>query len=328
MTVERITQLPPPPQRPDDAHKGTFGRVLIIGGSVGMSGAAALAGMSALRGGAGLVFVAVPKTVLPVVASLEASYLTIPLPDDDAGRIRGKAESQLQELIPQHDAVAVGPGIGRSKKLTPLVGNLFVSADVPMVVDADGLNALAEVSEWDEDNGMATLPRRAGWRAARRQPAGDSDNPDADASGSPGSSPARILTPHPGEFARLIGSDIKTVQNRREELAVKYASQNGVVLVLKGPRTLVTDGRRVYENTSGNCGLATGGTGDVLTGLTTALLGQGMPAFEAAHLGVYLHGLTGDLAADELSQPGMIASDVVRFLPAAWKRLVSQLASE
>lgn len=307
LTIERVTRLPRPPERAVDAHKGTFGKVLIVGGCVGMSGAAAMAGMGALRGGAGLVFVATPESVLPVVAALEASYLTIPLPENADGRIAGRAEAVLVELIPRHDAVALGPGIGRSKKLTGLVRALFVSAEVPMVIDADALNALAETSAIDGDNLTGTLPERSG--------------------GTRPEGPLRVLTPHPGEFARLIGGDVAAVQQRREEFAVNYAGRNNVVLVLKGHRTLITDGKRLAENATGNSGMATGGTGDVLTGLIAALLAQGLPAFEAAQLGVHLHGLAGDIAAGELSQPGMIASDLPRFLPAAWKRLESDQVS-
>lgn len=303
MDTQRITQLPQPPQRREDSHKGTYGKVLLVGGSVGMSGAAALAGMAALRGGAGLVFVAAPESVLPVVASFEPSYLTIPLPQSAEGRVAGKAQEQILDLLPDFDAAAIGPGIGRSKKLTELVRTVFIQSPAPLVIDADALNALADVSappapplSKGGQGGVATLPSRE-------------------------SSAARILTPHPGEFARLTGSDTKTVQSRREELAVEYAARNEVTLVLKGYRTIITDGKRLAENTTGNAGLATGGTGDVLTGLITSLLGQGMDAFEAAQLGAHLHGLAGDLAAEQLSQPGMIASDLPRFLPEAWRRL-------
>lgn len=302
MTLERMTDLPPLPPRPDDGHKGTFGKVLIIAGSAGMTGAAALAGLGALRGGAGLVFVAAPRSVVPVVAGIEPSYLTVPLPETPEGRIAGKADAELLERAAGCDAVALGPGIGRSKKLGNLVVNLFHAVSAPMIVDADALNALAEASEFDAEQATGVLPSTSqGFQKI------------------PGT--CRVLTPHPGEFARLIGSDVATVSARREELAVRYAERNGVLLVLKGHRTLVTDGYRVAENTTGNSGMATGGTGDVLTGLTAALLGQGMPPFDAARLAVHLHGLAGDLAAAELSKPGMIASDLPRFVPLAWKRL-------
>jgi len=295
MSVEIITDLPLLPTRPNDGHKGTFGKVLIVAGSVGMSGAAALAGLGALRGGAGLVFVATPKSVLPIIAGIEPSYLTVPLAESREGRVCLEAESHLNQLAEGCDAVAIGPGIGRSDDLRELVVTLFRTVTVPVVIDADGLNALAEASEFESAEPMGILPSP---RAA-----------------------SRILTPHSGEFARLIGRDVSTVENQRKELAVRYAERNGIILVLKGHRTLITDGQRVAENTTGNSGMATGGSGDVLTGLITALQGQKMGAFEAAHLGASLHGLAGDLAAAELSQPGMIASDLPRFLPAAWKQM-------
>ena len=288
MMIQRITHLPPLPDRSADGHKGTFGKVLVIGGSLGMSGAAALAGLGALRGGAGLVYVAVPESIVPTVAAIEPSYLTVPLPETD-GRIDGAAIAKLQDLLPEFDAVALGPGIGQSDKLTELVAALFRSVEGPLVLDADALNAFAD-------------------RFAEH-PA------EIDTLG------ARILTPHPGEFARLIGRDIATVENNREELAAEFAARHRVVLVLKGHCTVITDGQRLAINTTGNNGMATGGSGDVLTGLTTALLAQKMSPFEAAQLAVHLHGLAGDLAAEELSQPGMIASDLPRFLPAAWKHM-------
>lgn len=285
-TAERISDLPSLPERPATAHKGTFGRVLIIGGSRGMSGAAALSGLGALRGGAGLVYVAVPTSVLPIVASIEPSFLTVALAEDESGHISEDSHLHLASLIPDHSVVAIGPGLGQSEGLANLVRKLYSAVSLPMVVDADALNALAR--------NKSILDRAGG---------------------------PRILTPHPGEFARLIASDTATVQNNREELAADFARKHQVVLVLKGQGTVVTDGRRLAVNSTGNSGMATGGTGDVLTGLIASLVAQGMQAFDAAQLGVYLHGLAGDLAAAELTKPGLIASDLPRYLPFAWAKL-------
>lgn len=293
MDVQRITELPQPPARPAEAHKGTFGRVLVIGGSRGMSGAAALAGLSALRGGAGLVFLAVPESILPIVAAVEPSYLTVPLPEDPQGRLSLAARDPLAEIIPNHTALAVGPGWGRSADLTELARWLFAEVDKPMVIDADGLNALAEV------------PEVFSQRVATAEAA------------------VPILTPHPGEFARLAGQKTRTVQENREELAARFARDHGVIVVLKGRGTVVTDGRRLAVNATGNPGLATGGTGDVLTGVIAALLAQRMAPFEAARLAVHLHGLAGDLAAERLSPVGLIASDLPGYLPVAWSALTS-----
>lgn len=287
-TIRRLTDLPALPLRPCDAHKGSFGRVLIVAGSRGMSGAACLAGLGALRGGAGLVDVAAAEGVAPVIAAAEPSYLTIPLAEDDAGRICFDALSKIETAVGNSTAVAVGPGCGQSEDLDRLICELFTQVDKPMVVDADALNALAKTPD-----------------VLSRGPA------------------ARILTPHPGEFARLTGTDVTTIQQNREETAARFARDHNVILVLKGQGTVITDGRQLAVNSTGNSGMATGGAGDVLTGLIAALLAQGLSAFAAAQLGVHLHGLAGDLAAEELSQPGLIASDLPRYLAAAWNTLAT-----
>lgn len=276
------------PARPEEGHKGTFGKALIVAGSRGMSGAACLSGLGALRGGAGLVQVAVPAGILPIVAAHEPSYLTTSLPEDDAGRIGRTAARVLLEAAAGCTAMAIGPGWGTSADLEELARSLYSSVAVPLVVDADGLNALAHS-------------------------AGDWPTPPDGA--------ARIITPHPGEFARLLKSDTKTVQANRESLAAEFAARHGVIVLLKGHDTVITDGHKAALNTTGNAGMATGGTGDVLTGLIAALLAQGMTPFEAARLGAHLHGLAGDLAAAELSRHGLIASDLPRYLSKAWLRL-------
>jgi NAD(P)H-hydrate epimerase len=278
--VEVVTQLPVLPPRLADSNKGTFGRVLVVAGSRGMSGAAVLSASAALRGGAGLVYLAVPQEILPIVASANPCYLTAPLPQDEQGRIAEAAEATLVNLAQARDVVACGPGLGAGPARTVLLTALLTRTKVPLVLDADALNALVGHTE-----------------RLRHRPA------------------PLILTPHPGEFARLIGSDVRAVQANRRELAVRFAADHGLVLVLKGHATLVSDGRRVYQNGTGNPGMATGGTGDVLTGLIAALLGQGLEAFAAAQLGVYLHGLAGDLARDDLGEVSLIASDLLSYLP-------------
>jgi NAD(P)H-hydrate epimerase len=279
----------PLPSRPVDGHKGTFGHVLIVGGSRGMSGAAALAGSSALRGGAGLVTVAAPESIVSIVAAIEPSYLTLPLPEDDGGRIAATALPLIDERAAHCDVVAVGPGWGQSGDLSQLAADLYASLNKPLVVDADALNALA------------------------RQPDILSRHPGP-----------RVLTPHPGEFARLTGSDAKSVQSHREELARDLAAKHSVVLVLKGRHTIITDGGSLHINPTGNSGMATGGTGDVLTGLIAALIAQNLSPLDAARTGAYLHGLAGDLAAAELSEPGLIASDLPRYLCHAWRAVQTQ----
>lgn len=271
------------PERPRDAHKGHFGLALLVGGSRGMAGAMGLAGMAALRGGAGLVRLAVPDVCLDTVARFEPSYMTAPLPSDQAGRIALDARPRIAELAKAATVVACGPGMGRSLGLDALVRRLYVDLPQPMVVDADGLNALS----------------------ARREVLANPGGP-------------RILTPHPGEFARLLGTD-RVAADRREAEAVRLAARLGVVIVLKGHQTCVTDGETRAINTTGNPGMATGGSGDVLTGLIAALACQGLSPLDAARLGVYLHGLAGDLAAETLGQESLVAGDLVRFLPEAFK---------
>jgi ADP-dependent NAD(P)H-hydrate dehydratase len=277
--------LPLLPPRESDAHKGDFGTALVIGGSRGMSGAAGLAGMAALRGGAGLVRVAVPEICLETVAGFEPCYTTIPLPCDEAGRITAAALPILREEAQKASALALGPGLGRSAQLDELVAALYREIDKPLVVDADALNALAA------------------------QP---------DVFLSPPAGP-RILTPHPGEFARLIRKKLEN--GVREQAAVDLAAKSGAVILLKGHRTLITDGWRRVLNLTGNPGMATGGSGDVLTGLIAALLCQRLSPFDAARLAAHLHGLAGDLAAKERGEASLIARDLIEFLPQAFQRV-------
>jgi ADP-dependent NAD(P)H-hydrate dehydratase len=287
VTALPVLPLPTLPPRKADAHKGDFGRALLVGGSRGMSGAIALAGMAALRSGAGLVTLAVPDACLETVASFEPSYMTAPLACDEAGRLRREAEMEIGRLANACDCVACGPGLGRSLPLNELVQRLYQTLSRPLVLDADGLNALAAAGE--------------------RCP---------DASG------PRILTPHPGEYRRLVGQpDARWPWEELCQRAGELAGRRNWVLVVKGHRTLVTDGTRVTYNTTGNPGMATGGSGDVLTGVITALVGQGLGCFEAAQLGVYVHGQAGDLAAAQLGQTSLIARDLIAFLPQAFQSL-------
>jgi NAD(P)H-hydrate epimerase len=280
--VETITSLPTLPPRAVDANKGQYGRVLVIAGSRGMSGAAVLCATAALRGGAGLVKAAVAAEILPIVAAGQVCCMTAALPCDVDGRISALALSSLTTLCAENDVIAIGPGLGRSADLSELLAELVDKIDRPMVIDADGLNAFVGRTE--------RLTSTAG---------------------------PRVITPHPGEFARLLQIDIPAVQASRRELAAEFALKQNVVVVLKGHQTIVTDGRRVYVNSTGNPGMATGGTGDVLTGLIAALIGQKLPPFEAAQLGVFVQGLAGDLARDQIGEVSLIATDLLDFLPAA-----------
>jgi ADP-dependent NAD(P)H-hydrate dehydratase len=288
MDIERIEAIPPLPRRDASGHKGDYGTVLVLAGGRGMAGAAALVGAGALRSGAGRVRVASPAEVQPTVATFEPSYMTWPLPDDDRGRVRFPASREdLEHLLEGTDVLAVGPGLGRSEELRALVRWVIESVRVPTVLDADALNNLA---------GQTDLLKRL-------------DRPV-------------ILTPHPGEFARLSGRSTEEVQANRESLAVELArGGENLVVVLKGSGTVVTDGSRLYVNKSGNPGMATGGSGDILGGIIASLIGQKLPAFEAAQLGSYAHGLAGDIARDQSGEVGMIAGDIVDALPDAFYHL-------
>lgn len=278
--VKTLPQLPP---RGPDGHKGDYGRVLIVAGSRGMSGAAILAARAALRGGAGLVFVASPQTASTIVAASEPCCLTIPLSEDAAGRFDTAALPALVESAGKSDVVAIGPGLGQSPAVARVVMDLTEATRTPIVLDADGLNAFVGRVKHLESLGS-----------------------DA------------IVTPHPGEFARLLGVKTAEVQQRRAELAIDFARRTGNITVLKGHETIVTDGTRVYTNATGNPGMGTGGSGDVLTGLLAALIAQELELFDATVLAVYLHGLAGDLAAQQVGEISLIASDLITYLPAAF----------
>ncbi len=282
-TVRDVPKLKP---RPIDGHKGTFGRVCIVAGSVGMSGAAALAGRAALKAGAGLVRVATPASALGIVAAIDPCYTTIPLPEDPAGRISAKATNAILDAAENNDVLAFGPGVGTSTALRSVTKTLVSQRDLPLVVDGDGLNNLAAIKGW----------------------------PDAVTA-------HLVLTPHPGEMKRLWqGLFREQLPTDRRQQAVQLAERTAAVIVLKGAGTIVTDANRIYVNPTGNPGMATAGSGDVLTGVITALAGQGLDLFDAAVLGVYIHGLAGDIAADKLGQISITATDIIDHLPAAFKK--------
>src|SRR5687767_12186685 len=249
--------LPRLPTRSPDSHKGDYGTALLIGGSRGMAGAIALAGMACLRSGAGLVKLAVPECILDTVASFEPAYMTTPLPCDSSGCIFPDAATQLEPFLKTATCLACGPGLSQSAGLKTFVTSLYKSVQQPLVIDADGLNALV-----NNDDGFAHEGQ------------------------------ARILTPHPGEFHRLFGY---APQNRDRQIsaAIEIAGKHNLIIVLKGHRTIVTNGAHTAENVTGNPGMAAGGTGDVLTGIITALVCQKLSPFDAAVLGAHVHGLAG-----------------------------------
>ena len=289
MAMEIIKTLPSLLPRLVESHKGDFGKVLVVAGSVGMTGAAALAGRSALRAGAGLVRVATSSSALPIVAGLDPCYTTIPLAEDSAGRISTEAVGQILDAVADSDVVVFGPGVGQSHALRSIAERLIGLNDVRLLIDADGLNNLSRLRNWQQ-----------GLRAHL------------------------VVTPHPGEMRRLWASITRAeTPTDRQAVAEQFTQQVPCTLVLKGAGTVVTDGRRLYVNATGNPGMATAGAGDVLTGVIAALMGQGLTDLDAAVLGTYLHGLAGDVAAERVGQVGLIATDIVDSLPAAFGRHTS-----
>ena len=282
--------------RPLAANKGNFGHVLVIGGSVGKAGAAAMAGMSALRAGAGLSTVATPKSVLATVAGFHPELMTEPLDETDAGSIstHAFASGRLDALIKGKTVLAVGPGISRHPETSEFVRSLVVKCKTPLVLDADGLNAFE--SRASELNGKGR---------------------------------SLVITPHPGEMARLAGSTVAAVQRDRINVARTFAREHELIVVLKGHRTLIAqrDGT-VWVNTTGNPGMATGGTGDILTGMVAGLIAQNPEHIaEAVMTAVHLHGLAGDVARESMGEHSLVATDLVKALPEAFRRVRESVAS-
>ena len=272
------------PQLPSDANKSTRGRVLVFAGAPGMTGAAAMVCRSALRCGSGLVTLGVPKNLNAIMEVKLTEAMTLPL--DCEGQITLQAVKNVFEKISEADCVVVGPGLGKNPEVLPII-QLLAENNLPLIVDADGINALAANIDSIKEH----------------------------------SAPV-ILTPHPGEFARLCGRTIPEVQENRLKMAREFAVRHNVVLVLKGAGTVtaVPDGR-CFINPTGNPGMAVGGSGDVLAGMIASLLGRGMKADQAAMAGVYVHGLTGDLLKEKMGEDGMLPTDLIGQIPYALQRI-------
>lgn len=270
--------------RSSDAHKGTFGKVMLVGGSRGMAGSIALSSMAALHTGSGLVSTAVPDRCLETVASFDPCLMTIPLTDNGEGRFSALAAGQLAERLAGLDAVGCGPGMTTDPGSIEIVKQLLRTDRLPLVLDADAINALALLS----------------WPAA--------DGPETTDSPGP-----RVLTPHPGELSRLVGVSPKD-RPAQIDAAQQLARQTGAVVVVKGGPTVVVSAEQRWTSTTGNPGMASGGTGDVLTGMVTSLLGQGFSAWDAARLAVWLHGTAGDWAADSHGHAGLTAKELITFI--------------
>ena len=275
-------------RRAPDTHKGDYGRVLVIGGSMGLTGAPAMAAQAALRSGAGLVTVAVPEAVYFIVASKLTEAMVHPMPESPAGTLSTSSMERIRPLIARADVLAVGPGLSQELPAQHFVQGLIHGVDLPIVLDADGINAFAGPSRRKLAKAKGPL----------------------------------ILTPHPGEMGRLLGLSTEAVQRNRSGIARKVARELHGVVVLKGHRTVIASPRgQLHVNRTGNAGMASGGMGDLLTGMIAALIGQGLDLFTAAKAGVHLHGLAGDLAARETGQVSLIAADLLAAIPSAFRRV-------
>jgi ADP-dependent NAD(P)H-hydrate dehydratase / NAD(P)H-hydrate epimerase len=275
--------------RPLEANKGSFGHVLVVGGSLGKAGAAAMAGMSALRAGAGLSTVATPRSVQATVASFHPELMTEPCEETDAGAIslRALEYAHFDNLIKGKTVLAIGPGISRNEETAEFVRTLVDKYRMPIVLDADGLNAFDGMAEKLSGKGRVL-----------------------------------VITPHPGEMARLTGLSIADIQRDRINVARRFSKDHQVIVVLKGHRTLIAEpGGEVWVNTTGNPGMATGGTGDVLTGIVAGMIAQNpQQILEAVTAAVYLHGLAGDIACESMGEHSLVATDLIHSLPEAFAR--------
>ncbi len=267
------------PDRKPDTHKGDYGRVLLLCGSTGFTGAAALAAMGALRSGAGLVYLGVPKSIYEIEAVKLTEPIVFPLSDAD-GKLSADAIPQILSILPNMDAVLIGPGLGRGDCVLAVVKSVLENCTAPVVLDADGINVLS--------GHIDILRERTG---------------------------ITVLTPHDGEFARIGGN----MEMDRVTSAVDFARENGVILLRKGHRTIITDGNICYRNTTGNPGMAVGGCGDVLAGMIVALVGQGIAPITATACAAWLHGAAGDLCSKEIGQYGMLPTDMLQVLPRLMK---------
>lgn len=274
--------------RPDDSNKGTLGSLLCICGSYGMAGAAIMAGKAALRCGIGLLKIAVPKSIYPVCATNILESVYYPLEETSNGVISSKNTDFLLEMCEKSSAVVIGCGLSVCDNTKNLVQSVITNCEKPLVIDADALNCICNKPEI-----LKNLKAPA------------------------------IITPHPGEMARLLHSTPKTVNSNRENTAIDFAKKFGVVTVLKGAGTIIAspDGE-VYINHTGNSGMATGGSGDVLSGIIGSLLAQGAAPINAAAAGVFLHGTIGDLAAEKLGKISMLPTDMIDMIPTAYLKLM------
>lgn len=275
--------------RQKDSHKGDYGKVFVVAGSRGMTGAAFLCSQGALLSGSGLVTNGIPKSLNYIMETKFTEVMTLSLPETKNGSLSFEAEKNILDFSKKCDVIAIGPGLGRRAEVYKLVREIVKTLKTPLVLDADGINAF---------EGKMDLLKKHKAKI--------------------------VITPHPGEMARLIGKEISEVQSDRVGTAKKAAKLTDSVVCLKGHATVVADpAGNTYVNETGNSGMATGGTGDILTGMIASFIGQGIDVFSSAVIGVYLHGLAGDIATDKKGPFSMIASDILTYLPEAFKKAYS-----
>lgn len=273
------------PKRKLETNKGDYGKLAVIGGSVGMAGAPCMSSFSALRTGSGLVYTAVPSSISEIAAIKSLENIVVPLEDGNKGYFSDISLEDFKNKLSKADTIAVGPGMGNNPETEAFLKGIL-ELGKPAVIDADGLNIIARNKNLLDINENI------------------------------------ILTPHLMEFSRLVGTDIREIQRDRDRFAEEFIEKYNLTLVLKGNRTLVINRNGRYVNSTGNPGMATAGSGDVLTGIIASLIGQKLDLFEAAKTGVYLHGLAGDIAAREKGEYSMIAGDIIEYLPEAVKLIV------
>ncbi len=284
-SIERI--IAKFPKRSAESHKGDFGHVLVVAGSYGYTGAAYLTSQAAMLSGSGLVTLAIGKSLYPVMAEKLTEVMVRPFFETRDSSLSLLAEKDLITFSEKCDVIAIGPGISQNKETQQLVRNLVAKINKPIVLDADGINAFV------------------GYKDAFKR-----------------TKDRLVLTPHPGEMARLIEKNIEEIQKDRKAVALNFANEYNTVLVLKGHNTVVANAAgELYINETGNPGMATGGVGDILTGMIASFIGQGMDAFDAAALGTYFHGLAGDMSAKEKGVLSLIATDLLNKLPEVLKKL-------
>ena len=270
-------------KRKKNTHKGDYGHVLVVAGSVGMTGASYLCSEAALLSGAGLVTLAIPKSLNPIMERKLTEVMTLPLPETKDQTLSKASYKRLVEFAKKCDSIAIGPGLSQNKETQALIRSLIKNINIPKVIDADGLNALSGNLDILKDS---------------------------------------VITPHSGEMSRLIGRPTSFINKNKKTVAKNFASEYNVTIVLKGHRSIVASTKKaIHVNPTGNPGMASGGCGDLLTGIIAAFLANGMDNFKAARLATYIHGLSGDIAAKEKSEISLRATDLLKFLPEAFKKV-------